>query len=653
MSSNMNPDNTNSPQGNPGPSGNQTDRSQTNPNPFAKGTENEGSQTNPSPFGKGKEKEGSQTTTDPNETGPRPSRNWAEEVGESSRQDDLVAVNPLRRGLVRSSWNPTNLDGHKGNPGPRKNSQLAGKKRRADESSLGPQGPDNETAIKRHRPDTLNVQLHKNGLPCGVVPKKKSEDSANLTSELPSRFGPGFITKTDPWTPERQMLMEAVNKEAAKMSTSGKVINKTRPVIDGARFVDLDSAVLMAQSNADRRAHRPRIQMKQPSAPTNTQPPAQPQPITQQQARTTQTTGRLSDTNDEASRFSPGQKSRVSPLREQATGEASSAKILEALQTIEISADVIRESTNSAKTSNDHLTSTLDELNREHGLAQEEIDSLNETIAAMEEAITKIDGQKLATEKAGEEKRHELESEMAVQNQKMMLLDHEVVRLKAQLRDKTSELATANCDLQSLEMERGDAEQVKADHIDLIDQIEHLEAQHALEIEMLENKLRRVSESQSGPQDMPVPTPLASSSRTRQESDEHNDLAWKKVLDFAESSKSRLVEDEYALNLLRSLKPRVIDESKKHVSYRKVFLNLAKVANNLLNRKLFEEYLDEAPQGWYCIVLVSKYGHKSQGAADSEGECTYPRHSKKCVQVRKGHGARGAIDPRRKMAPEE
>lgn len=87
------------------------------------------------------------------------------------------------------------------------------------------------------------------------------------------------------------------------------------------------------------------------------------------------------------------------------------------------------------------------------------------------------------------------------------------------------------------------------------------------------------------------------------------------------------------------------------MSIQNVFLNLAKVANNPQKRGALEKYLDEAPPGWYCFGLVTKYGHEGQDAADSSTRCTYPRHSENCLQVRTGHGDRGVMDFKNKVTP--
>lgn len=54
---------------------------------------------------------------------------------------------------------------------------------------------------------------------------------------------------------------------------------------------------------------------------------------------------------------------------------------------------------------------------------------------------------------------------------------------------------------------------------------------------------------------------------------------WQEPLDFMELSKSRLLEDESALRLLKSLEPRAIEESNWFFEPHTLFLSLARMSN--------------------------------------------------------------------------
>lgn len=121
---------------------------------------------------------------------------------------------------------------------------------------------------------------------------------------------------------------------------------------------------------------------------------------------------------------------------------------------------------------------------------------------------------------------------------------------------------------------------------------------------------------------------------------------WHELLDFMELSKSRLLEDEAALRLLRSLEPRIIGKSNWFFEPHTLFLSLARMANISQRRQRFGEYLIEAPREWYCLSMVYKHGYESEHALASKENCGCPLSQKTCLQARIRRGRLGAFDVR-------
>lgn len=121
---------------------------------------------------------------------------------------------------------------------------------------------------------------------------------------------------------------------------------------------------------------------------------------------------------------------------------------------------------------------------------------------------------------------------------------------------------------------------------------------------------------------------------------------WLELLDFMELSKSRLLEDESALEFLRSLEPSIFDEGWEYFSGQSLFLSLARMANIAERRERFQEYLVEAPREWYCLTTVCKQGYENENALASEENCGCAQKPKTCLQVRIRRGKLGAFDVR-------
>lgn len=353
---------------------------------------------------------------------------------------------------------------------------------------------------------------------------------------------------------------------------------------------------------------------------------------------------------------------------EQASAEKDRelGEILGLLQSLNISGetmssatDIIRESTESVKKLESELSSKLEAseaVERDLEAAHADADRLNKAVASRDETIAALERQEETARQARREAARAAETQLA--------------GLQAQVRDRTSELSGAGARLRSLERElEGEREKVKdlaharSKH-NLQDDLhrretEELKAQHALEVKRLEGELRR-HDSGGGrepPRGHQPPTPMTSSlgqgQGQAQGSEEDRCTEWQELLGFAESSKSRLLEDEQALDFLWTLVPSVVPESKGQLGIQDVFLNLARMANDPQKRGTFQKYVGEAPPGWYCFALVSRYGHGDQDAADSDEKCKFPRHSENCLQVRIEHGELGMMDFRKKPAPGE
>lgn len=121
---------------------------------------------------------------------------------------------------------------------------------------------------------------------------------------------------------------------------------------------------------------------------------------------------------------------------------------------------------------------------------------------------------------------------------------------------------------------------------------------------------------------------------------------WQDLLIFMDLSKSRLLENEPALKFLRSLEPRIINDSNGSLLFYTLFLSLARMANIPQRRERFEEYLVEATREWYCLTTVYKYGYEDETALASEENCECPQKQKPCLQVRIRRGKLGAFDVR-------
>lgn len=121
---------------------------------------------------------------------------------------------------------------------------------------------------------------------------------------------------------------------------------------------------------------------------------------------------------------------------------------------------------------------------------------------------------------------------------------------------------------------------------------------------------------------------------------------WQELLDSEELSKSRLLEDEPALDFLRSLEPRIIDESHGYFGPHTLYLHLTRMANIAERRERFQEYLVEAPREWYCLTTVCKQGYENENAMAIEEKCGCPQKQGTCLQVRIRRGKLGAFDVR-------
>ncbi|KAK7719996.1 hypothetical protein SLS64_002177 [Diaporthe eres] len=215
------------------------------------GNDTERPQASPDPKGKGKQKM---------------TRDWAKEVGESSRQDELVTRKPDAPGLEESSWNSDNPKGYKGPASRQNDRQTAGKNRRAGE--MAPGDPGLQKAQKYRSLATMNLTHDANDMPSFVEPSvKRTWQGTNVMTG----YGGGYFAQIDPSTSEGLDMADLMMKETAKDSFMGEysapAIKKTR----GSTIRNVIEGRLTDESKVGKRL----IKRKSQAAP-QAQPVAQP-----------------------------------------------------------------------------------------------------------------------------------------------------------------------------------------------------------------------------------------------------------------------------------------------------------------------------------------------------------------------------------------